>query len=367
MKVLISGGGTGGHVFPALAIADALKKINPQTEILFVGALGKLEMNKVPAAGYSIIGLPVRGIQRKWSLKNISVIYNLIKSLWMSFGIIRSFKPELVVGVGGYASGPVMQVASWMNKPVLIQEQNSYPGITNKLMAKAAKKICVAFNGMEQFFDKNKIVITGNPVRKDLIQKQNKSEAHLHFGLDPTKKTVGIFGGSLGARSINDAMLHLTNEFDKMDIQWLWQTGNLYFENLSQHLIAKKRNVKMLSFIDRMDYAYAACDIVVARAGALTLAELCVQNKPCILVPSPNVAEDHQTKNAKTLVSQGAARMISDAQLRNELLPQVMDLLNDEMACKEIQNNLQKLAKPDAANNIAIEIIKLIPTVDHEV
>jgi UDP-N-acetylglucosamine--N-acetylmuramyl-(pentapeptide) pyrophosphoryl-undecaprenol N-acetylglucosamine transferase len=360
MRVLISGGGTGGHVFPAIAIADAVRSIQPDAEILFVGALGKLEMHKVPAAGYDIIGLPIRGFQRKWSMQNIKLIFNLCKSLWMSFGIIRNFNPQVVVGVGGYASGPVLRVASWKNKPILIQEQNSYPGITNRIMSKAAKIICVAFEGLEKYFDKNKIAFTGNPVRKDLVNEVNTTAARNHFGLDPSKITVGIFGGSLGARSINDGIVHLKDKIKDANVQWLWQTGSLYYDELSKHELANTSNVKMLPFIDRMDYAYAACDIVVARAGALTLAELCVQAKPSILVPSPNVAEDHQRKNAEALVMKGAAKMILDAAMKTELWNEIMKLINDDSARNQMKLELKKMAKPNAANDIANEILKLV-------
>ncbi len=360
MNVLISGGGTGGHVFPAIAIADAIRSIKPETEILFVGALGKLEMQKVPDAGYRIIGLPIRGLQRRLSLQNIKLIYSLCKSLWMSASIIKSFKPDVVVGVGGYASGPVLKLASWKKKPIVIQEQNSFPGVTNRLMAMSAEKICVAFDGLEKYFDKSKIVITGNPVRKDLIQIADPSIARIHFGLDPNKKTIGIFGGSLGARSINEAMLHIADKMQDQNIQWLWQTGSLYYQELTQHASAKLNNVKMLPFIDRMDFAYAASDIVVSRAGALTLAELCVQAKPSILIPSPNVAEDHQRKNAEAMLSKHAAKMILDHEAKEKLWNELYELLQDESLRSKMKLELKKLARPDAAKDIATEIINLV-------
>ncbi len=359
MKVLISGGGTGGHVFPAIAIADAVRSINPETEILFVGALGKLEMQKVPQAGYKIIGLPIRGFQRKLSLQNIKLIYSLVKSLWMSMEIIRTFKPDVVVGVGGYASGPILKMAAWKKIPILIQEQNSFPGVTNKLMAKAAKKICVAFEGLEKYFEKSKIAITGNPVRKDLINDVDSSRARMHFGLDPNIKTVGIFGGSLGARSINEAVLHIADKMEDENIQWLWQTGSLYYEQLSKHSLAEKKNVKILPFIDKMDFAYAASDIIVSRAGALTIAELCVKAKPSILIPSPNVAEDHQRKNAEAMLKKNAARMILDANAKSDLWKQIIELLDSEELKNEMKMALKKLARPNAALDIAKEVIEL--------
>jgi UDP-N-acetylglucosamine--N-acetylmuramyl-(pentapeptide) pyrophosphoryl-undecaprenol N-acetylglucosamine transferase len=360
MKVLISGGGTGGHVFPAIAIADAIRSIKPDTEILFVGAKGKLEMHKVPEAGYRIVGLPIRGFQRKLSLQNLKLIYNLGKSLWLSFGIIKKFKPDVVLGVGGYASGPVLRVASWKNIPVMIQEQNSFPGVTNKILAKSAKIICVAFDGLEKYFDKTKIRVTGNPVRKDLVHEPDCVQARVYFGLDPKKKTIGIFGGSLGAKSINEAVLGMSEQIKNENIQWLWQTGNLYYDDLSKLDLSKNSKVKMLAFIDRMDYAYAACDLVVSRAGALTLAELCVQSKPAILIPSPNVAEDHQRKNAEAMVFNKAAKMILDSEAKNKLWDEIIELLNNEPMRKQMKVELTKMAKPDAAHDIANELIHMI-------
>lgn len=360
MKVLISGGGTGGHVFPAIAIADAVKFLRPDAEILFVGALGKLEMQKVPEAGYRIIGLPIKGLQRKQRMKNIKLFFHVVKSLWISSRILRSFKPDVVVGVGGYASGPILSVASWKSNQILIQEQNSYPGITNRLMANAAKKICVAFEGLEKYFEKKKIVLTGNPVRKDLLNEVDPVIARKHFSLDPFIKTVGIFGGSLGAKSINEAVLLMEDNMKSENIQWLWQTGSLYYNDLSKHPLANRSNVKMLAFIDRMDYAYAACDIVISRAGALTLAELCVKAMPSILIPSPNVAEDHQRKNAEAMIKLGAAKMILDAEVNGKLWKAIIELLNNESVKNEMKVGLKKLARPNAAIDIAKELIKMV-------
>lgn len=359
MKVLISGGGTGGHVFPAIAIADAVKRLLPDTDFYFVGALGRLEMTKIPEAGYRIVGLPIRGLQRRFSLENIKLIWYVIKSLAMSYKIIKSFKPDVVVGVGGYASGPVLRVASWLNIPMLLQEQNSYPGITNRILSKSAKKICVAFDGLEKYFEKSKLLMVGNPVRDILKIHQDKVLAREYFKLDPDKKTLGIFGGSLGAKSLNEAVKKLLPILEQKDVQCLWQTGKTYYEGISKHPIANMSNVKKFAFIDRMDLAYAACDLVVSRAGALTLAELCVTGKPAVLVPSPNVAEDHQRKNAKALVKQNAAKMILDNDLDDKLYEVVNNLINNEDQLELMKAELIKLAKPDAAKDIATAIIEI--------
>jgi len=354
MKLLISGGGTGGHVFPAIAIADAVRNLNPEAEILFVGALGKLEMTKVPEAGYKIIGLPIRGLQRKWSVENLKLAYRLLKSMWMSFQIINKFKPDIVLGVGGYASGPVLRIASWLGIQTMIQEQNSYPGITNKILSKAASKIFVAFAGMEKYFEKAKIVLTGNPVRQDLTQIKSKLEGLHYFNLESEKITIGVLGGSLGAGAINQVML---NSYDailkRSDMQWIWQSGAKYQEHVLNHPISACKHVKVLPFIDRMDLFYAACDLIVSRAGALTLAELSLTGKPCILIPSPNVAEDHQRKNANAFVENGAAVMIEDVDLDEMFWDKLVILSENVDKRMQMSEQLHKLSKPDAAKDIA--------------
>lgn len=358
MKLLISGGGTGGHVFPAIAIADAVKYINPEVDILFVGALGKLEMSKVPEAGYKIIGLPIRGFNRKLSIENLKFGFRLIKSMWLAFQIIKKFKPDVVLGVGGYASGPVLRIASWFGTTTMIQEQNSYPGITNKLLSNAASKIFVAFNGMDKFFEKSKIILTGNPVRKDLIHVKEKAEGLRQFNLQDGSITIGVLGGSLGAGAINQVMLNCYDSILKRsDIQWIWQTGELYKEKIAMHPISNCKQVKVLAFIDRMDLFYAACDMVVSRAGALTLAELSVQAKPCILIPSPNVAEDHQRKNAQAFVDAGAAVMIEDVDLEHKFWINIVNLTEDQNKRMLMSAQLLKISKPMAAQEIARYIV----------
>ena len=363
MKIIISGGGTGGHVYPAIAIADAIKKIQPDADILFVGAEGKMEMEKVPKAGYPIKGLNITGFQRKLTFGNLLFPFKLIFSLIKANNIVRKFKPDVAVGVGGYASGPLLKVAERKSIPTVLQEQNSYPGVTNKLLAKNAHKICVAYDGMERFFPKDKIVLTGNPIRaeffKDLINK--KEEAYRHFGFDKNKKTVFVFGGSLGARTINQAMEANTDLLrENQQIQVLWQIGKLYIEDFGKCETAKMPNLKTEIFIERMDLAYAMADLVIGRAGALTISELCLVGKPAILIPSPNVAEDHQTKNAMALVDQNAALLVHDKDAKEKMLSTAIDLLNDENKKIELAKNLKKLAKPNAAENIAKEILKLI-------
>ncbi len=361
-NIIISGGGTGGHVFPAISIANAIKEIEPETNILFVGALGKIEMEKVPSAGYEIIGLPVAGLQRRLTVKNISFIFKLISSLRKSKKIIKDFKPDLVVGVGGYASGPILYKANKMGIPTLIQEQNSYAGITNKLLAKKAKRICVAYEGMEKYFPKNKIILTGNPVRQDLLDKiESKEEAIKHFGLEQDKKTILVVGGSLGARTVNQSVIGDINKIGKSEFQLLWQTGKYYFHD------AKKvtdesgyKNIKVLDFITKMDMAYAAADVIISRAGAGTISELCLVGKPVILVPSPNVAEDHQTKNAMALVNKNAAIIIKDMEAREKLLDAVLGLIKNEEQIKKLSENIKEMALRDSAKNIAEEVLKLV-------
>lgn len=360
-NIIISGGGTGGHVFPAISIANAVKEIEPETNILFVGALGKIEMEKVPAAGYEIIGLPVAGLQRKLTTKNISFIFKLIKSLRKSKRILKDFKPDVVVGVGGYASGPVLHKASKMDIPTLIQEQNSYAGMTNKLLAKKAVKICVAYEGMEKYFPKEKIMLTGNPVRQDLLHKiENKGEAVKHFNLTESKKIILVIGGSLGARTVNQSVIKDIEKIGNSDFQLLWQTGKYYYEE------AKKvtdesgfKNIKVLDFIKRMDFAYAAADIIISRAGAGTISELALIGKPVILVPSPNVAEDHQTKNAMALVNRNAAIMIRDVEAKEKLISMALDLITNKKQIKSLSENIKGMALRDSAKIIAEEVLKL--------
>jgi len=361
-KVIISGGGTGGHIFPAIAIADALKNLNYDTEILFVGANGKMEMKKVPEAGYKIEGLNIAGIQRKLTLKNLAVPFKLLQSLKRARSIIKEFQPEVAVGVGGYASGPLLRVAASKGIPTVIQEQNSFPGITNRILAKKAKKICVAFDGMDKFFPKEKIVLTGNPVRKKVVELSGKKERAIkHFGLDSEKKILLIIGGSLGARTLNESVLSNLEAIEKSGIQVLWQTGKFYYKNAKEKADAfGNENLKTLEFIKDMDLAYAVADLTISRAGAMSISELSLTKMPAILVPSPNVSEDHQTKNAMSLVQNGAALLVKDDQAENELLPKAIELIKDEVALKKMSQSTQKLAKQNAAETIAKQIIELI-------
>ncbi len=362
MKIIISGGGTGGHVYPAIAIADAIKKIKPEADILFIGAEGKLEMEKVPKAGYPIKGLWISGFQRKLTFRNLMFPIKLIYGLWKAGRIINKFRPDVAIGVGGYASGPTLKMAERKNIPTVLQEQNSYPGVTNKLLAKSADKICVAYNGMERFFEKEKIVLTGNPVRADFFKnlKDKKEEAFRHFGFDKNKKTVFVFGGSLGARTINRAMdANFELLKNNQNIQVLWQIGKLYIEDFGKCSTAKLPNVKTEVFIDRMDFAYAMADVVIGRAGALTISELCLVGKPIILIPSPNVAEDHQTKNALALVEKNAAIMVKDGDAKKEMMNAAIELLNNSKKKVELSNNIKQLAMPNAAQKIAEAVIGL--------
>ena len=362
-KVIISGGGTGGHIFPALSIANALKRLNKDIEILFVGAEGKMEMEKVPEAGYKIVGLPVRGLQRKLTLSNLKVLWNLWRSLKKAKRVVQEFKPDVVVGVGGYASGPIGKVAANAGIPLVLQEQNSYAGVTNKLLAKKAAKICVAYEGMERFFPKEKIIFTGNPVRKDLLNAANeRAEGIAFYGLDANKKTVLITGGSLGAGSINKAMVRWLEKIAGWkDVQVIWQCGSYYHKELEEQLKGRMpENVKFMPFLKRMDLAYACADLVVARAGAGTISELCLLGKAAVLVPSPNVAEDHQTKNAMALVNKQAAVMVKDAEVV-ERLGEVMErLLQDDGERKSLSEHILTLAMKDSDEVIAREILKIV-------
>jgi len=360
-RIIISGGGTGGHIFPAVAIANALKLQHPDIEILFVGALGRMEMEKVPAAGYQIKGLPIAGFQRRLTVKNVSFFYKLAKSLWMARRIVREFQPDVVVGVGGYASGPMLRAAGWAGVPTLIQEQNSYAGVTNKLLAKKAQTICVAYDGMERFFQAEKLVVTGNPVRQGLEDVTDKrDEAIDFFGLDSKKKTILLIGGSLGARTLNRSVIKHLETIGRSEVQFIWQTGKIYSSETSLALQNTGfDNIKRSDFITRMDLAYAVADVVISRAGAISISELCLVKKPSILVPSPNVAEDHQTKNALALVNKNAAILIRDVEAENKLIDEALRLVNDIEQCRVLSENIGKLAKTKAADTIASEVIKL--------
>lgn len=360
-KVIIGGGGTGGHIFPAISIANALRMLDKDIEILFVGALHKIEMEKVPEAGYPIIGLPVAGFQRKLSLKNVSFFLKLLQSILKSRKIIKNFKPDVALGVGGYASGPILKAAAGNKIPIIIQEQNSYAGITNRMLAKSAVKICVAYDGMEKFFPAEKIILTGNPVRRDIIVPDTgKEQALRHFGLDVGKQTILILGGSLGARTINNSIAASLHKIPD-HVQLLWQCGKLYFNEMKIALEESgKKNIILTEFIREMNMAFAAADLIISRAGAGTISELAIVAKPVILVPSPNVAEDHQTQNALSLVNKDAARMVKDSEAGEKLILNALDLLKNETDKKKLSLNLKKLAIPDSADRIAGEILKLI-------
>ena len=361
LRVIISGGGTGGHIFPAVSIANAVKAMRPDAKILFVGALGRMEMQRVPAAGYEIKGLPICGFDRKNLLKNIKVLYKIWKSQRMAKKIIKDFHPQVAVGVGGYASGPTLNKAAAMGIPCLIQEQNSYAGVTNKLLAKKAEKICVAYEGMERFFPAEKIILTGNPVRQALLETTiTREDAIRSFGLDPEKKTILLVGGSLGARTINESMLRHLDLIKESGLQFIWQTGKYYSAEITERLKGQNLpNLKVTDFITDMGSAYRAADLVISRAGASSISEFCLIGKPVILVPSPNVAEDHQTKNALALSTRGAAIYIKDADAPDILLQTAIDTVNDAGKLKSLSENVLKLALPDSANIIAKEVIAL--------
>ncbi len=361
LKVIISGGGTGGHIFPALAIANELKTRFSTIEILFVGANGRMEMTKVPEAGYEIIGLDVVGLQRRITYKNLLFPFLLLKSLRKAKLIVKSFKPNIVIGVGGYASGPTLKMASKLGYPTLIQEQNSYAGLTNKLLSKKAKRICVAYENMSKFFPAEKIKLTGNPVRNDILNIDDKRvESHTYFKIENNKKVVLVLGGSLGARSINEGLLNNIEDINKEDLTILWQVGSRYIDTINENLNKEKYpNIIPLAFIKRMDLAYAAADVIVSRAGALSISEIAIVGKPAILVPSPNVSEDHQTKNAMSLVNTSSAIMVKDADVDSKLIPIILDLLNKKEDWSEFKNNLLKIAKPDASKDIVNEVVKI--------
>ena len=360
-RIIISGGGTGGHVFPAIAIADAIKAKVPGVEILFVGAQGKIEMEKVPKAGYSIEGLWISGFQRSLSFRNLLFPVKLIHSLLNARSILRKFKPQVAVGVGGYASGPLLDMATRKGIPALIQEQNSFAGITNKILGKDAELICVAFKGMEKFFPAEKIRITGNPIRKDAVDIENKRFAAAELlSLSPHKKTILLTGGSLGSGTLNKSMFSGLDKILAADVQLIWQTGKYYYQSVLEQMKGREHpNIKVLEFLHRMDLAYAASDLVISRAGAGTIAELCAVKKPAILVPSPNVAEDHQTKNAVALVENDAAIMVGDSMAELELIDIALLLIDNKDKCKTLSDNIGKMALPDADEVIAREVLRI--------
>lgn len=359
-RFILSGGGTGGHIYPAVAIANELKSRFPDAEFLFVGAQDKMEMQKVPQAGYNIKGLWIAGLQRKLTLQNMMFPIKLMSSLLKARSIVREFRPDIAIGTGGFASGPLLQVAGFAGIPTLIQEQNSYPGITNKMLAKKAGKICVAYENLERFFPKNKIVLTGNPVRQDLIaMHDHRPQAIEYFKLDPNKKTLLVLGGSLGSRRINQLIAKEVVDIAAQNVQVIWQCGKFYIDEYKH--FGEKENIQVMAFIDRMDLVYAAADIVISRAGASSVSELCIVGKPVIFIPSPNVAEDHQTKNAKAIVDKGGAILLKESELDSQFTNTFNNLLNDEKQQQELSTNIKKLAKVNATKDIVEEIIKLIP------
>ncbi|MFI0490740.1 undecaprenyldiphospho-muramoylpentapeptide beta-N-acetylglucosaminyltransferase [Flavobacterium sp.] len=371
-KFILSGGGTGGHIYPAIAIANELKFRFPDAEFLFVGAKDKMEMQKVPQAGYAIKGLWIAGLQRKLTLQNAMFPFKLFDSLWKSRKIIKQFKPNVVIGTGGFASGPLLQMANMMHIPTVIQEQNSFPGITNKLLSKKANKICVAYENLERFFPKEKMILTGNPVRQDLIDIESKrEEAIQYFNLDVNKKTLLVLGGSLGARRVNQLIEKELDKIVAQNVQIIWQCGKLYFEDYKKYNSPltpeggtsndnKTNNVQVLAFIDRMDLVYATADIVISRAGASSVSELCIVGKPVIFIPSPNVAEDHQTKNAKSIVDKKGAIMIKESELDSEFSLVFEALLKDQGKQDQLSKNIKHLALPNATKQIVDEILKLV-------
>jgi UDP-N-acetylglucosamine--N-acetylmuramyl-(pentapeptide) pyrophosphoryl-undecaprenol N-acetylglucosamine transferase len=362
-RMIISGGGTGGHIFPALSIAGELKSRDSGNEILFVGAEGRMEMEKVPAAGYRIIGLPIRGYNRKNPISNLGTIFKILQSISLARQIIEEFQPDVAIGVGGYASGPLLRVAGKKGVPTLLQEQNSYAGITNRMLAKKAKTICVAYDGMEKYFPADKIVITGNPVREDLINISNKaSGAQDYFNIKPGKKVLLVLGGSLGAATINQSIMNQIKLIsDNQDLEIIWQTGKIYHEHTMSFVAQTDcKNLRPYDFIERMDLAFAAADVIISRAGAGTISELCIAGKPVILVPSPNVAEDHQTKNAMALVSKGAGIMVKDSEAADKLIPEAISLLDNKQQMDRLSENIKKMAITDSSKRIVDEIYKLI-------
>lgn len=363
-RLIISGGGTGGHIFPAVAIANAFRERHPDADILFVGAEGRMEMTRVPEAGYKIIGLWISGLQRKLTMSNLLFPVKVIVSYFKAAKIVKDFKPNAVVGTGGYASGPVMMAATRMGVPSVIQEQNSFAGLTNKQVAGKVSRVCVAYDGMDKYFPKEKISLTGNPVRKDILSVSAKRERALaHFGFSHQTKTLLIIGGSLGARTINESILKGIDKLIGSNIQMIWQTGKGYFEAYKSQLGQYDlRKIYVQDFIKEMDLAYAAADVVISRSGALAVSELCIAGKPVILVPSPNVAEDHQTKNAMALVSKDAAILVKDVEAEEKLVDEALKLIGDDLLAKKLSANIIKLARPNATEDIVNEIEKLILT-----
>lgn len=362
LRIIISGGGTGGHIFPAISIANAIKQLEPTANILFVGALGRMEMQRVPDAGYDIKGLPVCGFDRKHLWKNIKVLYKLWQSRRLAKAIIKEFKPNAAVGVGGYASGPTLNQCASLGVPYLIQEQNSYAGVTNKLLAKRASKICVAYEGMDRFFPSDKIILTGNPVRQNILQNNiSKADARKAFQLDSEKKTILIIGGSLGARTINESILQHLSDIRNSDVQFIWQTGKVYKEAIAKRLEGEEplANLHVTDFISDMASAYAAADMVISRAGASSISEFCLLGMPVILVPSPNVAEDHQTKNALALVNKQAAVYVKDAEAPEKLINTALSIVNDESKLNELHQNILGMALKNSAERIAEEVLKI--------
>ena len=360
-KYLISGGGTGGHIFPAVSIANELRRRDPNCEILFVGAEGRMEMERVPAAGYDIVGLKVEGLDRKNILRNVKVVWNLLRSMRKVRRVIKDFRPDVAVGVGGYASGAALKVAQQMGIPVVLQEQNSFAGVTNKMLAKGAEKICVAYTGMERFFPADKIILTGNPVRQNLLATIDKKEAYEYFGLNPDKPTLMVMGGSLGARTVNQAMIAGLEKLKQSGIQVIWQTGKLYYEQIKSDLSDQSdlSDIKILDFLARMDYAYAVADLVVSRAGASSISELSLLGKSSVLVPSPNVAEDHQTHNARALSDKGAAILVKDVDAVDTLVDIALETIASKEKLQSLSDNVLKLAYPNSAEKIVDEIVKL--------
>jgi UDP-N-acetylglucosamine--N-acetylmuramyl-(pentapeptide) pyrophosphoryl-undecaprenol N-acetylglucosamine transferase len=361
-RLIISGGGTGGHIFPAIAIANAFRDKHPDAEILFVGAQGRMEMTRVPDAGYKIVGLWISGLQRKLTLSNLMFPLKVVVSYFKARKLISTFKPHAVIGTGGYASGPIMMAATNAGVPAVIQEQNSFAGLANKQVAQKASRICVAYEGMDKYFPKDKIVLTGNPVRKDILSTgQKRSKAFAHFGLDENTKTLLIIGGSLGARTINESIINSIDKVVDAGVQMIWQTGKGYYESYKDRLRQiEQKGILVQDFLKEMDLAYALADVVISRSGALAVSELCIAKKPCILVPSPNVAEDHQTKNAMALVSTGAAIMVQDKNAKTTLVDEALRLLFDEQRCEKLRQKIGELARPNATEDIVKEIEKLI-------
>jgi UDP-N-acetylglucosamine--N-acetylmuramyl-(pentapeptide) pyrophosphoryl-undecaprenol N-acetylglucosamine transferase len=361
-RIMISGGGTGGHIYPAISIAQALQEILNDVKILFVGAQGKMEMEKVPEAGFEIVGLDITGIQRSLSIRNLMFPIRLIRSIIKSLKLIRDFEPDAVVGVGGYASGPLLYAANRRGIPTLIQEQNSYAGLTNKWLSAKARTICVAYDKMENYFPKEKLVITGNPVRSNIVlSESDKHKGFEYFGLKQGLPTILIVGGSLGARSVNEAVLKSLGHWNELGYQVIWQTGGFYFEEMKERAADQvNERIKVMAFIKEMKYAYATADLVISRAGALSIAELMLVGKASLLIPSPNVAEDHQTKNAEALLRENAGVLLPDAESSEKLAVRAEELINDKAKREELGKNIRKLAHPEAAKEIANEVIKLI-------